>query len=221
MELLASDITEEHKDEFFIARNLQRLLKERNLNANQLATLLGIPSMTIGRLLSGQTADPRVSTLKSLTDYLGVTIDSLMVNHNTTTNLKPHFIPLLDWDVLQKINHIYELDLKNWKHWQPVPPQENGELSDHSFALTTRPSMYSRYPQGSVFIIDPKAIPEDGNIVLVKIINNNEVTLRELIIDPPEWQLQSVVQGSSTLRYSLAEHQIIGVSQLIMLYNKR
>ncbi|NNM60472.1 MAG: LexA family transcriptional regulator [Legionellales bacterium] len=223
MELLVSeDIIEEQKEEFYIARNLQRLLKDRNLNANQLSGLLGIPSMTVGRIVSGQTADPRVSTLKLIAHYLGVTVDSLMANDETATNIKPHFIPLLDWDTIQKINNIKEIDLKSWKDWQPIPPTENvNKRSEGLFAFISRPAMFPRYRHGSVLIIDCLAIPLDGDIVLVKIKRNNELSLRELITDANEWQLRPIVRGANILHFSTTEHQIIGVNQLTMLYSKR
>ncbi len=209
------------RNDTLIANNLDKLLKNRNLNAEQLEILLGIPTATVSRLISGQTIDPHISTLKLITDYLGVSVNSLINNlSDASREIRPNFIPLLDWDSIQKINDIKEIDFKNWRHWQPIPPYENGLLSHDAFALKIRPSMYFRYPQGSIFIFDPNATPADGNIVLVKIKKNNQITVRELIIDPPEWQLQSLVQDVGSLTYSSKEHQIIGINQLIMIYNK-
>jgi transcriptional regulator with XRE-family HTH domain len=208
------------------AENLRALLKSHHLNANQLAQILGIPMMTIRRLLSGETTDPRISTLKLIADYFNVSVDSLLEGNaqtiiNSLKKTKPHFVPKLDWNTIEKITTISDLDLNQWKEWQSISLGERDPISKSAFALESRPSMYPRFPQGTIFIIDPDAIPTDGDIVLIKLKKNDELTLRELIIDPPEWKLYPIVSRSSILQFSEEEHQIIGVNLLTMLYNRR
>lgn len=208
-----------------LADKLHALLKKHNLNANQVAQELGIPMMTIRRLISGETADPRISTLKLIADHFNVSIDSLLDEETLSTlqplnKAKPHFVPVLDWVIAEKMKSIKDLDLSNWKEWQPVSLNEQDGLGKNAFALESRPSMYPRFPQGTIFIFDPDIDPADGDIVLVK-IKNNELTLRELSIDPPEWQLQPVVPGSKVLQYNEQDFEIIGINILTMLYNRR
>ena len=50
---------------------------------------------------------------------------------------------------------------------------------------------------------------------------NNELTLRELFIDPPEWQLHPVNQGSSILNYAKEAHEIMAVVFLTLFYNRK
>jgi transcriptional regulator with XRE-family HTH domain len=209
-----------------LAENLRVLLKSHNLNANQLAQILGIPMMTIRRLLSGETTDPRISTLKLVADHFNISIDSLIDGDNQTIikslkKTKPHFIPILDWDTTAKISTLNELDLSKWKEWQSISLNEKDIISKNAFALESRPSMYPRFPQGTIFLIDPDTPPTDGDVVLVKLKKNNELTLRELAIDPPEWQLHPVVLGSNILHYSEQNHKIVGVNLLTMLYNRK
>lgn len=210
-----------------IAGNLYALLKSKDLNTNQLAQILGMPTMTIRRLLSGETADPRISTIKLIADYFGVTIDSLIENTSLITRgglgqVRPLLVPKLSWEIVGKISFLHEIDLVTWRDWQSVFLREKEKISDGAFALESRPAMFPRFPQGTIFIFDSKIIPRDGDIVLIKLKkNNNELTLRELIIDPPEWQLHPVVPGSNILRYSEIEHKIIGVSILTILFNRK
>lgn len=208
-----------------IAENLRFLLKKHNLNANQLAQELSIPKMTICRLLSGETTDPRISTLKIISDYFNVPLDYLIEADEQTVasalkQNKPHFIPKLDWDFVQKNSNFNNLDLTEWEAWQYVSLGEQ-QISKNAFALESRPSMYPRFPQGTVFVIDPEISPTDGDIVLIRLKINNELTLRELIIDPPEWQLHPVVGGAAILHYIETDHQIVGVNILTMLYNRK
>lgn len=210
-----------------LAVKLDALFKNHKVNANQVAQKLGIPMMTIRRLISGETADPRISTLKLIADHFNVSIDLLLDEEKSHSSLslakvKPHFVPVLDWSTAEKINtSIHDLDLSTWKEWQPVSLNEQDELGKNAFALASRPSMYPRFPQGTLFIFDPDLKPTDGDIILVKIKGNDELTLRELLIDPPEWKLQPIVPGSNTLHYSKKDHSIMGVSLLTVLYNRK
>lgn len=71
---------DQHTKDMKIASNLAELLKKRCIKKNQLAHHVGIPVMTIRRLLSGETGDPRISTLKCIADYFEVSVDVLIGN---------------------------------------------------------------------------------------------------------------------------------------------
>ena len=209
-----------------LAENLKLLMKSRKLKLNQLAQDLNIPVMTIRRLISGQTEDPRVYTLKLFADYFHVSVDSLIapsrqVLQESLEETKPYFIPVIDWHTVQTMHSLDELNLTQWKNWQPVTLGSDEKLSEQAFALESRPSMYPRFPQGTVFIVDPKVKPTDGDTVLVKIKADGELTLRHLRIDPPEWKLGPLVSDSTVLHYDKQHHGIIGVNVLTMLYNRK
>lgn len=221
--------TDTHLDmthECALAKNLRHLLKLHHLNSNQLANALNLPMMTIRRIASGETADPRISTVKLIADYFKISIDTLISNASEihTHRLHPSvpiFVPILDWETAGKMHSLQELDLSKWKEWQPVSFNDNVPLGNHAFALESRPFMYPRFPQGTLFIIDPDAPPTDGDLVLMKINHNHELTLKELSIDPPDWNLHSITNSSNVLRYVETEHQFRGVVLLSMLYNRK
>jgi len=224
IEPLEVDITNNESQK--IANNLKNLLNSHHMTVNQLAQELSIPMMTVRRLILGETKDPRVSTLKLIADYFKVSVDSLLEEQipmfrRNLTHSSHHHIPIINWHLAEKIESIHELDLKNWNAWQAVPPGIENTLSENTFALESRPSMYPRFPHDTIFIIDPDASPIDGDFVLVKIKENNELTLRELTIDPPDWLLHSVVSDSKTLQYVKNLHKIVGVNILTMLYNRK
>ncbi|GAB4171526.1 MAG: hypothetical protein Tsb006_8270 [Rickettsiaceae bacterium] len=209
-----------------LAENLKLLMKSRKLSVNQLAQDLSIPVMTIRRIVSGQTEDPRVYTLKLFADYFNVSVDSLItpsrqVLQESREKTKPYFIPVLDWQTARKIHTLDEINLNQWKNWQPVTLNSDEEISDQAFALESRPSMYPRFPQGTIFIVDPKIQPTDGDTILVKIKESGELTLRHLTIDPPEWKLNPLVSDSTVLHYDKQCHEIIGVNVFTMLYNRK
>lgn len=206
-----------------IAENLSILIKKNKLNVSQLANILGIPMMTIRRLISGETEDPRISTLKLISDYFGVSLDLLVSNTEknrliSSKKIKSYLIPKLSWEILKKLNEPETFE--NWTEWQTFSLGSN-IIGSKAFALESRPSMYPRFPKGTIFILDPEITPADGDIVLVRLKKNNEFTLRELIIDPPVWKLDPLVPNSDSIVFSCDNHEIIAVSLLTMLYNSK
>ena len=81
--------------------------------------------------------------------------------------------------------------------------------------------MYPRFQPGTIFILDTELTPTDGDLVLVNLRENNELTLRELSIDPPDWQLHPVNQGASILNYSKETHELMAVVFLTLFYNRK
>lgn len=204
-----------------LSQNLKSLIKKKGLSESDLAKKLDIPLMTVRRIVSGETTDPRISTLKLFADFLGVTVDSLIEETNIQTAVSPQFVPILDWTLASKINSLNDVNLKTWDNWQPIFLGENSSVSKNAFALPSKPSMQPRFPTGTLFIIDSSVQPEDGEIILLKILKSSELSIRELIIDPPKWQLQPVVVGSEVIYYSKDHHKILGTVVLTLLYSRK
>jgi hypothetical protein len=47
------------------------------------------------------------------------------------------------------------------------------------------------------------------------------LSLRELIIDPPKWQLLPIVSGSESLFFDEKKHSILGVVVLTILHQRK
>jgi len=206
-----------------IAENLARFIALKKTTENKVAQDLNIPPISIKRLLSGETTDPRISTLKAIADYFKVSIDNLIATEEVAHfgvigQTKPLFIPALDWESAKNLDVI---DLSHWQEWVPVTVGKNETVSPRSFALESRPSMHPRFQQGTLFIVDPDLSATDGDLVLINLRQNNELTLRELFVDPPEWQLHPINQGSPILKFSKEEHEILGVVFLTLFYNRK
>ena len=172
-------ISDNKHDTFFempnhLAHNLQALLKKHNINANQLAHILNIPMMTVWRLSTGETRDPRISTLQIIANYFGVSVDALMASSdkviiNPLGYAMSHTVPLLDWDTVGRISTIHDLDLSIWETWQSVCMKSGDQISKDAFAIESKPYMYSIYPKGTFFAIDPNIKSIDGDMMLIKI----------------------------------------------------
>jgi transcriptional regulator with XRE-family HTH domain len=208
----------EHISAHCLANNLALLIEKRNITPNQLAQALHLPLMTIRRLLSSETEDPRVSTLKIIADYFDVSIDFLMHDHAHASTLveqhmKTYRVPKRSWDDLTKLEHT---SLQHVQAWQPI--LIGYRVSAGTFALESKPSMSPRFPKGTLFILDPELSPKDGDIVLVHFKKNNSHTLKELIIDPPEMRLNPLVADSQAVDFNPTEHSIIAIVVATLFY---
>lgn len=58
--------------------NLKRILKEKGITAYMMSRDLYMNESLIYQILRGEIENPRVLTLKKISDYLGVTVDELI-----------------------------------------------------------------------------------------------------------------------------------------------
>lgn len=205
-----------------ISRNIQKLLDANSISEYQLANKLGISVMTIRRVLSGETGDPRISTLSLIANYFGVSLDFLTENHeapiSSQVKTKPFLIPVLTWEILSKLSDRTGIDFSNWENWYPLVPSSSLNLDDNVFALESRNSMQPRIPAGSLLIISSIEQPIDGDLILVKSKKHPDISLRELSIDAPKWILNPIIAGSDVWYFDQKDYDIIGVVILTMLH---
>ena len=204
-----------------LSSNLSDLLKNKGINENDLAKKLNIPYNTIHRIITGTTSDPRLSTLKQISDYFDVTIDDLINQGNHVPLSKhahyPEFTPLISWNTLNKLDFNDKVTLPEETQWIRTPAIEGINKQSQLIALESTKSMQSRFPPGTTFIINFDEKPMDGDIILVKFKLNHAVSLRELITDPPRWQLLPITPGSESIYFDEDTHVIIGVVMLTLI----
>lgn len=208
-----------------LADNILHLMEKKGVSDSDIARALGLPYNTIKRITSGETTDPKISTLSLIADFFNVSIDQLLTTNNENLTLnsdhkKPALVPLLSWLDLENSKILYTINANNWTNWQPVALPDNYKLSNYSFAIESRKSMQPRFPQGTIFIINPDERPIDGDIVLIKILQTNELGLRELAIDPPIWQLFSISDNHDPIIYNEDKYQIIGTVVSTILHSR-
>jgi len=199
-----------------IADNLAHLMQLHQVTESQLARALDTSVMTVRRLLSGETEDPRIFTLKAIADYFHTSVDFLLHEFNLQSACRlnaevPEMIPILAWDCFEQADSVSTLDLSTCKSWYPVVGSDYNASTAETFALRSRPSMQPRFPLGTIFVIKQTELPIDGDLILVKMRDSKQLSLRELTIDPPRWQLQPIVAGSDVIFFNQTHHLILGV----------
>lgn len=219
-QLISNDIDENTGGA--LIENLTKLLDSHQINENELAKNLNIPYNTIHRIMNGSTGDPRISTLQQIADYFGVTVDSLLKENKTTkvSEKEQINVPVFGWDDISQSNFLEKINVNSWKSWIAIAQIDNLN-TDSLFALESTRSMQPRFPLGTTFIVLYKEQPIDGDLVLIKFKDTNAVSLRELIIDHPNWRLDPVIHGSSPLIFNHDDCEVIGVVVLTLIHTRK
>ena len=209
-----------------LSKNISFLMEENNISESELARSLNLPYNTIHRLLSGYTTDPRISTLMLIASYFNVSLDALFNEKKHTKNdlqmqKKVKAVPVVTWEQLSDPVFLNSCTSQSIIQWLPVSIVTTDEISKKAYAVESRPSMQPRFPIGTFFIVEPYYKPMDGDLVLVKIKQNNAVSLRELVLDPPSIQLLPIIENSEVINYKEADHELIGVIVLSMHHFRR
>lgn len=202
----------------FLSKNLFRLLDSHQVSEYDLAKNLNIPYNTINRIINGTTTDPRLSTLQQIADYFGVSLDFLVGSNEASKKIS---IPLMSWDFVSKPNFLTAFDKITWEKWVPVGNLlENIDLTELIFALESTKSMHTKFPVGTLFVLQTHLLPIDGDLVLIKFKTDNSISLRELAIDSPNWLLNPIVSGSQALTFNHMEHEIIAIVILTLTHTR-
>ena len=132
---------------------------------------VNLPQTTINRLLTGQTCDPRISTLAALARFFGVSLDQIIGKEKLVLNasynqVKGATIPVIDWTNLQTwLDHrnYPESDLKTFVKTEKT-------LSSGSFAIKTPVACESVFGKDSLLIMNrlQSLTPSEGQMVLVE-----------------------------------------------------
>src|SRR3990167_6691657 len=166
--------------------NLRALMRKANLNEAKLSRATRIPQATVHKILAGKTEDPRASTLKTLSDFFGISIDELLSGNPVASSEKnavatAQSIPIISWkECIHATQFVSSLTPSNWEKWVV-----SEFLSKHAYALSSKPSMTPRFPKDTILFIDPDIAPKDGDYVVVLYADTDEATLREFSIDGP------------------------------------
>ena len=94
--------------------------------------------------------------------------------------------PLISWVQAGKWK---EIDMESLRQSDTVFYQHTANVSDESFALRVKGDSMTSFsggksiPEGSVIIVDPNVPAEHGKVVVARLEDSDEATLKQLVID--------------------------------------
>jgi SOS-response transcriptional repressor LexA len=185
-------------EQSWLVHNIKRLMAAKGLNEATLAKKTSIPQPTLHKILSGKTADPRVSTLKLISEFFNISLDAVIYTPpheqfdlaiNGVRRQTKH-IPVISWQqAVDATSFLTTLAPSNWEDWQIATVK-----SEQVISLVSKISMEPRFSKGTLLMLDLNAKPIDGDLVVVHYPNTDEATLRQLFLDGPVKRLNSLNQ---------------------------
>lgn len=178
---------------FPIAKIVRKLMEHANMSEADLSRRVNLPQTTINRLLTGQTTDPRVSTLVAIVQFFEISLEQVLgrevlVLNSNCRHGKSSTIPVVPWECLQEFfcNKLKnENCLTTWLKTEKL-------LNPGSFALTTPVSCASIFGEASTLILNRLTEESqilDGQITLVE-VESGQFCLRKILKDGAEYYLK-------------------------------
>ncbi len=183
-----------------------------NISGAELAKRCGVPVSTINRILAGTVVDPKVSTLKPLADYFGITVDQLLGYASLpekfdryTQNLKPTMaLPVLGLKNFESLNQ----KAQKWFTWVSDKPGH-----DDTFALKVDTAEFEPiFAKDSILIIEPAMLPpQDEDYVAIVFENNDIISIRKYKIDGTESYLVPINPQFKSFLCSEKKFSFLGI----------
>ena len=171
-----------------VGTQVRKLMEHFKMTEADLCRGVNLPQTTINRLLTGQTCDPRISTLAILAEFFDVSLDQIIGKEKLVLNpsynhAKGSIIPVIEWTNLQfwlEHQNYPENDLKSFVKTEKT-------LSPGSFAIKTPVACESIFGKDSLLIMNRlqefKAL--EGQMILVEFA-------------PGQYGLRQILQEGST-----------------------
>lgn len=178
------------------AKNIEFLIGKRNITPTALADATKVPQPTIHRILSGESRDPKTSTLQPLAQYFGVTVSDLrdkdlslgsgLVAAQPTASYHVNKIPVISWVQAGGFSEVVD----------DMPPGVSDTWEEvtvpvrrHTFGLYVKgDSMAPDFPDGTLLVIEPDMEAQPGDYVIAK--NGGEATFKLFVKDGPDYYLK-------------------------------
>lgn len=200
---------------------LNRLMEECDIDGVRLSKNTGVPTTTINRLRTGDPANnPTLTTLVPLSEFFRVTVSQLIgdealpedrvVGLHQPSISAWHTIPHLTWEqaaLWPEAKNKLENEIDRWTATDLT-------LGDNAFAITMEgDSMYPRFPEGTLFIIDPTQPVSNRDFVLILPLDQEKPLFKQILKDGPDYYIKSLNKDFKEIKkITLNEgYRIIGV----------
>jgi SOS-response transcriptional repressor LexA len=167
---------------------LNRLLFQKQIRVTELARKTGVSQPTLQRMVTGNSENPHVSSLKPIADYFNVTLKQLKgidpipwLYPITPEEAGWTRVPLLSAEEAVTCKKYLTSKARVKTHEMVMT---DVKVSQQAYALRMHDaSMEPLFPKGTLLIMDANREPKDRSYVAVALRNYPHAIFRQLLID--------------------------------------
>ncbi|MCX2780401.1 LexA family protein [Microbulbifer thermotolerans] len=213
-----------------VGDRLRYARKAAKMTQQQLADRIGITKSAVSQVELGMskglshTSLVRACRVLNLSpEWLSEGIGEMHASQQNNNNVSPgpeirRSVPLISWVQAGEWSEVIDMHQPGLAdEWR----ETTANVGPRAFALRvqgdsmTSPSGLS-IPEGSVVIVDPDAVYNNGSIVVAKLEDTQEATLKRLVIDGPNKYLKPLNPAYSVIPIN-GNCRIIGVAKKLEL----
>jgi SOS-response transcriptional repressor LexA len=195
-----------------LSDNLNLLMSEIRISADELARRISLPASTIKKIRNRYNPNPTLATLQPLAQFFAVTLGQLVGNEPFPENrIKGRY--------KENNNTVTQLPVLNWDEVLTWPEQNalaratiasEYAYSENAYALIVEEQDWENLFPGTVLLIDPALTPEQRDFVVTYKHGQTSPTLKQVLFDEEQIYLKSVLPSGNIIPL-LPEHKLLGV----------
>lgn len=201
-----------------LCENLNNLMQEAHISAEELARRIGLPASSIKKIRNRDNLNPTLSTLSPIAKYFCLSISQLIGDEPLPKSRKKGSYQISS----EKLTHIPLISWQDAIVWpttnSKIYPTVTSEhlYSKDAYALLIEEEGLENLPKGTILLIDPIIKPQHRDFVIVYRNDQNMPSLKQVLFDEDHVYLKSVILGYNIVPFT-SEHVFLGV---IMEYKK-
>jgi len=194
-----------------LSDNLNMLMGELRISAEELSRRIGIPASTIKKIRNHSDANPTLSTLMPLAKYFSLTVSQLIGDEALpASRIKGNYqieskarskIPLLKWE--EAVNH------SSVAKQDRYTVSSDYAYSEQAFALLVEEDNWENLAVGTELIIDPVIKAEHRDFVIVHKAGQKIPALKQVLFDEGNIYLKPVTPVYQ-ITIATPEHTFLG-----------
>jgi transcriptional regulator with XRE-family HTH domain len=190
-----------------LSNNLNLLMANTRMNANELARQTGIPASSIKKIRNNNHPNPTLSTLTPIAHFFSITVSQLIGDTSlsatpTAPNEPIKMLPIIAWD-----------DAASWPTLtKPAAATIATErhYTQQAFGLSIRENINEIFSKGTVLIIEPDMKPQQHNYVIIQKDLQNSPSIKQVVIEDGKIFLKSILIDQPPI-LKTHEHRILGI----------
>lgn len=183
-----------------LSSNLKTLMQLAKINASELARRTGVAQPIIHRLSTGQNINPKLATVRPISEYFMVTVSQLIGEENLPSDKSFYRVssehrgwnrvPMIQWeDTIE-----WPDSLERYQEAEDsVYISTDANVSKMAYALVIKGcAMEPMFPEGTIVVAEPGRTPSDRDFVVVHLNGTRDARLKQVLFDGSDVYLKSL-----------------------------